>query len=188
MKRYLLLFLIICLALAGCAAKDQEVKGQIDLKGVITEVDREGNRVLVNDADVGLVWLTLPVFGDISTYEAGQGVVVWIDGGIKESSPASAKALNILVEAAQSTSHPFDYTNHSFPPNPSGVVTIGESSYDMVKGGFEWTKGDQTVLTDAASPTQIAETFKAIVVEPISKVSIKIEQNPDLRVYLWEAE
>ncbi|MFD2443042.1 hypothetical protein ACFSO7_03505 [Bacillus sp. CGMCC 1.16607] len=44
------------------------------------------------------------------------------------------------------------------------------------------------VQTDAASPNQIAEHFKAIIVEPNRKVSIEIEQNPNLSVYFWNYE
>lgn len=189
MKRYFFLLLIVCLNLVGCNDKDKAVKGQIDSKGIITEIDVKGNRVLVNDQDMGFVWLALPDHGDITKYKEGQEVVVWIDGGIDESSPAYAKALNIeMVGSARSSLHSFDFKNHEFPPHLPGFITIGETRNDMAKGGYEWTKGNQSVQTDAASPTQVAEKFSAIVVEPNSKASIEIEQNPDLSVYIWDAE
>ncbi|KAA0965721.1 hypothetical protein FQ087_05405 [Sporosarcina sp. ANT_H38] len=115
MKRYLFLLLIVCMNLAGCEAKDKAVEGQIDSKGIFTEVDVEGNRVLVNDPDMDFIWLALPDHGDITKFEEGHEVVLWIAGPIAESSPASAKALNIeIVEAAQPSLHPFDFRNHGF--------------------------------------------------------------------------
>ena len=192
MKRYQVLLLIVCLSLVGCDAKDNTVKGQIDRKGLITEVDVSGNRVLVDDLDKGLIWLTLPDHGDITMYEAGQEVVVWIGDGVKESSPAQAAALNIEVLVAKKlTLHAFDFSNHASPPRPAGFVDIDDTRYDMAKGGFSWTKGNQTIQTDAAGPTQLAERFEAIVVEANSKAMIVIEQSPSLSayaVYAWDAE
>jgi hypothetical protein len=189
MKRYLVLLLIVCLTLVGCNAKDKVIEGQLDVKGIINEIDSEGNRILVNDPDMGLIWLALPDNGDITKYEEDQEVVVWIDGGIDTSSPAYAKALTIeLLEAAQPSVHIFDYKNHEFPPYLPGFIEINETRYEMAKGNFEWRKGNQSVQTDAASPTQIAEDFDAIVVKPNSKVSIEIEQNASLSAYLWGSQ
>ena len=53
----------------------------------------------MEDKKVGLVWVTLHENGDISKYEKGQEIVVWIKGGIKESSPAQADARNIEFTA-----------------------------------------------------------------------------------------
>lgn len=189
MKKYLVMLLVVCLTLVGCTAKDNEIKGEIERKGFITEVDVTGNRLLVDDPDNGLIWLTLPSFGDITKYEVNQEVFVWIDGGIKESYPSQATARNIEIFGEEGISlHPFDFSNHSFPPNPTGVVTIGETNYDMVRGGFEWTRGNESVTTDAKGPTQIAENFEPIVVEANNKANIVIEQNPTLSVYIWDAE
>uniref|UniRef100_UPI00406C45A0 DUF3221 domain-containing protein n=1 Tax=Sporosarcina sp. FSL K6-1522 TaxID=2921554 RepID=UPI00406C45A0 len=44
-----------------------------------------------NDPDKGLIWLSWPVQGDSTIYEVGQEVIVWIEGGVLESSPAQAK-------------------------------------------------------------------------------------------------
>lgn len=189
MKRYLVLLLFACLTLVSCDAKDNAVKGQIDRKGFIIEVDVTGNRVLVDDPDKDLIWLTLPSFGDITKYEVDQEVVVWIDGGVNESYPAQATARNIeILGAEELSSHEFDFSNHEFPPNLAGFVDINGTSYGMAKGGFRWTKGNQTAATDAAGPTQIADKFEAIVVAANSKAKIVIEQNPSLSVYTWNAE
>ena len=189
MKRYLVLLLIVCLAIVGCDAKDNEVKGQFDQKGFITEVDVTGNRVLVDDPDKGPIWLTLPSFDDITKYKVNQEVVVWIDGGVKESYPAQATARNIEILGAEELSfHDFDFSKHEFPPSLAGFVDIDGTRYDMAKGGFRWTKGNQTATTDAASPTQIAEDFEAIVTEADSQAKIVIEQNPSLSVYTWNTE
>lgn len=89
-----LLLLSIGFTLMGCNLGDAE-KGKVDLKGIVTEVNHESNRILLKDKNVGLVWVTLPETGDINRYKEGQEVVVWIKGGIRESSPAQADALNI---------------------------------------------------------------------------------------------
>ncbi|MEH7352580.1 DUF3221 domain-containing protein [Neobacillus drentensis] len=95
MKKQVLLLLIVCILLAGCSGKEDAVKGEIDLKGIITEIDQAGNRILMEDKDKGLIWVSLPESGDINDYAAGKEIVVWVDGEIKESWPAKAKALNI---------------------------------------------------------------------------------------------
>ncbi len=189
MKRYLVFLLIVCLTLVSCDAKDNAVKGQIDRKGFINEVDVTGNRVLVDDPDNGLIWLTLPKHDDIKNYRVNQEVVVWIGDGIKESLPAQAVALNIeILRAEEFTIHEFDLSNHAFPPNLAGFVNIDGTRYDMAKGGYRWTIGDQVTQTDTAGPTQIAEKFEAIVVAANSKAKIVIEQNPSLSVYVWNTE
>lgn len=189
MKKHLVLLLVVGLTLVGCTAKDNVSEGQIDRKGFITEVDVTGNRVLVDDPDNDLIWLTLPSFGDITKYEMNQEVVVWIDGGVKESYPAQATARNIEILGAEELSfHEFNFSNHAFPPNLAGFVNIDGTRYDMAKGGYRWTKGNQVTQTDAAGPTQIAEKFEAIIVAANSKAKIVIEQDPCLRVYTWNAE
>ncbi|MBK3495314.1 DUF3221 domain-containing protein [Viridibacillus sp. YIM B01967] len=96
MKKYLIFLLILCLALVGCNRKDKdEPFGGFDIKGDIIEVDEKENRILIEDEDKGLIWISLNDNGNIKRYEEGENVVVWIDGGIDTSSPASAKALNI---------------------------------------------------------------------------------------------
>ncbi|MBE1556257.1 hypothetical protein [Sporosarcina limicola] len=84
--------------------------------------------------------------------------------------------------------HKFDFNNHGFPPYPPGFIKVDETRSKMEMGGFRWEKGNTTTLTDAASPQQIAENFKAIVLEPNSKVNIQIEQDPALSAYLWDSE
>jgi hypothetical protein len=96
-KKLLLLWLLLVsvgLTLLGCNG-DHVVKGKVDLKGVIKEVDYENKRILMEDKKSGMVWVTLHEYGDISKYEKGQEIVVWLKDGIKESSPAQADARNI---------------------------------------------------------------------------------------------
>lgn len=95
MKKQVLLMLIVCILLMGCSGKEEAVKGEIDLKGLITEIDQAGNRILMEDKNKGLIWISLPESGNIDDYATGQEIVVWVDGEIKESWPAKAKALNI---------------------------------------------------------------------------------------------
>lgn len=192
MKRYLVFLLIVCLTLVGCDAKDNAVKGQIDRTGFINEVDVTGNRMLVDDPDNGLIWLTLPKHEDITKYRVNQEVVAWIGDGIKESSPAQAVALNIeILKVEQLPPDAFDFSEHAFPPNLTGFVEINGTRYKMAKGGFKWTRKNQSVMTDAAGPTQLAEKFKPIIVEANSEATIVIEQNPSLSAYIvhaWDAE
>jgi hypothetical protein len=62
-----MLILIVCFTLMGCNGGKAE-KGKVDIKGIITEVDHEGHKILVEDKDEGLVWVTLQKNGDISKY------------------------------------------------------------------------------------------------------------------------
>jgi hypothetical protein len=99
MNKQVRCLLLLCLffILSGCNGEDA-VKGKVDIQGSVTEVDREGNRILVDDEELGLVWVTLHKNLDITKYESGQEVVVWIKGAIKESSPAQAEARNIELK------------------------------------------------------------------------------------------
>ena len=197
MKKYLILLLIPCFTLAVCNQKEDTVKGEYDLKGIITEVDIEGNRILAEEVDKGLIWITLHQNGNIKNYNVGQEVAVWVDGGIDTSSPAYTKALNIETlsgeitkgnETVQPSLPEFIFEKDEFPPATTGFVKINETRYKMTKGNFKWEKGNETVQTDASSPSQIAENFKAIIAEPNSEAKIEIEQHPNLSVYLWDSK
>ncbi|MBS4192515.1 DUF3221 domain-containing protein [Bacillus sp. FJAT-49705] len=192
-KKYITFLFIFCFTLVGCNQEGDTVKGEFDKKGIITQIDIEGSRILVDDAETGLIWITLNKNENINNYKEGQEVVIWIDGAIKESYPAQADALHIeLSQSGNETVQPslskFIFKNDKFPPDLTGFVKINKTRYEMARGGFEWKKGNQTTQTDAASPTQIAENFKAIVVEPNSKATIEIEQNPNLSAYLWNSD
>lgn len=80
----------------------------------------------------------------------------------------------------------FSFEKSGFPPYPNGFIKVDDTLYEMEMGGFRWNDGNRSVITDAASPTQIAEHFEAIVLEPNSLVTIQIEQNPDLTAFLWD--
>ncbi|MDX5475877.1 MAG: YobA family protein [Bacillaceae bacterium] len=64
------------------------------LKAISVEISKAENRILVDDKDKGQVWISLHRNGKITNYEVGQEVVVWIDGGVDDSSPMQAGALN----------------------------------------------------------------------------------------------
>lgn len=96
MKKGWILFLLICLALVGCSEKEK-LEGAFDIQGIVNEINAKEDRILVEDKDTGLTWVTLPESGYIQNYRVGQEVVVWVDGGISESYPALAKALHIEV-------------------------------------------------------------------------------------------
>lgn len=186
------LLLFVCFILLGCTPKENDIKGEYDLKGNITKMDKEVNRILIEDLDKGLAWISLHENEKIENFNLGQKVAVWVDGGILTSSPAYAKALHIEIieetKTVQTSIPEFIYEQNEFPPVITGIVTIDGTRYQMTKGHFKWEKGNKTVQTDALSPTQIAQNYKAITVEPSSKAFIEIEQNPHLVVYLWESE
>lgn len=190
MKKYLIL-LLTCFALIGCSPKDDTVKGEFNKKGLLLEIDHEHRRILVEEVEGGLIWVTLPDTIDLVSFKEGNEVVVWIDGNIMESHPSQAKALQVeLVEGDKSHSFyaEYKYKDATFPPIVKGVVIVDGIRHDMARGGFEWTKGNQSVLTDAASPEQIAESFKAIDVHSEDEITIEVEQTPNLNVYLWNEE
>ncbi|WP_342433077.1 DUF3221 domain-containing protein [Neobacillus sp. FSL H8-0543] len=103
MKRILILVLILCFSLVGCNQKDASIKGEYDITGTITEVNTEGRQILVEDKQIGLVWISLHEEGDISTFQIGQTVAVWTDGKIRESYPAQTNALNIEILTTDNT-------------------------------------------------------------------------------------
>lgn len=76
-----------------------------------------------------------------------------------------------------------------FPPSIIGTVIINEKKYEMEEGNSMWErkKGEESevVQTDASSPSQIAESFIAIEVEPNTAILIDIEKDPVQSVYLW---
>lgn len=78
--------------------------------------------------------------------------------------------------------------NEDFPPRIAGYVEANGVQFEMEQGGFKWETKDQAVITDAASPNQIAERFEAVVLAPKTELSIQLEGQPYLLVYLWEGE
>lgn len=76
-----------------------------------------------------------------------------------------------------------------FPPSMTGLILINGIEHQMEDGNYKWERkkglGTEVVLTDHASPFQMAENMDSIVVNPNQKVEIKIEENPNFKVYLW---
>ncbi len=89
-KPLIIAFILLFIVLAGCS---KDVKGEADIKGIITEV--EDQRILVEDEKLGLIWLSLPDESDSKTFEKGQTVAVWTDGNIRESYPLQGTALHV---------------------------------------------------------------------------------------------
>ena len=101
MKKGFTFLLLSCFILVACNNQNEEVKGESDIQGNIVEVNSSENRLLVEDEQKGLTWVALHETGDIKDYDEGQEVVIWVNGGIDTSSPASAKALNIEIVKPQ---------------------------------------------------------------------------------------
>lgn len=79
-----------------------------------------------------------------------------------------------------------------FPPSMTGTVIVNGKTYEMEEGNSMWErkKGEESevVQTDASSPSQIAESFNAIKVEPNTDILIEIEKDPLQSVYLWNED
>lgn len=76
-----------------------------------------------------------------------------------------------------------------FPPSMTGMINVNGIDYQLEEGGYKWEKHQgfetQVVQTDHASPNQMAYDIKSILLKPNQKVDIKIEEDPDITVYLW---
>lgn len=94
MKKLLFFIFILCITLMGCS-QVENVKGEYDFKGIITEIGTVGNRILVDDNDTGLIWIILNDNDEIEDYEANQEVVVWVQDTIVKTEPPQAYAVNI---------------------------------------------------------------------------------------------
>ncbi|WP_442599802.1 DUF3221 domain-containing protein [Neobacillus sp. D3-1R] len=183
MKKHFIIFIFLCLCLTACGGRNG-IKGAIDIKGTV--IDTGDNQILVNDAKAGLIWVSLPQNDKIEEYVEGQEVVIWTTGNIRESFPAQASALNIEVtkEVDNSKKPTFEFDDQ-FPPATPGYIKIGDTLNDLAKGGFQWKKGNSVVTTDAASPLQIAESYKPIEADQNTEAIIIIGQNPNLKIYSW---
>jgi hypothetical protein len=77
--------------------------------------------------------------------------------------------------------------NDDFPPAMKGFVNVNRKKYEMKAGNYEWERkvGSETevVTTDAASPSQIAESFNPISVEPNANINFEIQDNPNISIY-----
>jgi hypothetical protein len=94
-KTLLFVILFSLIWAAGCTPKNDSVKGEFDVSGVIKEVDAERKAILVDDPDKGLIWITLPKNTETANLKPDQTVAVWTDGKIRESYPLQATALNV---------------------------------------------------------------------------------------------
>ncbi|MEH7346378.1 DUF3221 domain-containing protein [Bacillus sp. JJ1532] len=95
MKKYIVL-LLFSFILFGCTQKS-DVKGEADMKGSILEIDKDARRILVEDYEKGLVWVTLNETDNMKELQVYQEVAIWIEGAIAESYPGQAKALHVEI-------------------------------------------------------------------------------------------
>ncbi len=74
-------------------------------------------------------------------------------------------------------------------PSFKAFVNIDGKDYEMNRGGYQWSVkrglSTQVVSTDHASPNQMAENIDPISVKPNQEVNIQIEDNPKIKVHLW---
>lgn len=87
------------------------------------------------------------------------------------------------------TVNQMEESEEDFPPSMTGLINVQGKEYEMKAGNYKWErkKGSDTevVQTDAASPYQIGENYKAIGVEPNTNIKIEIEDNPKISVFQW---
>ncbi|KON88167.1 hypothetical protein AF332_16040 [Sporosarcina globispora] len=76
-----------------------------------------------------------------------------------------------------------------FPPKMTAAVEVNGADYQMEKGNYQWVriKGSETetVATDHGSPNQMADHLKPIPLKPDQKIKVKIEDDPIIKVFLW---
>ncbi|MEK4486246.1 hypothetical protein MHH81_11750 [Psychrobacillus sp. FSL H8-0484] len=94
-----------------------------------------------------------------------------------------------ITGCSNETNKEGEVKENEFPPSMTGLIRINETEYEMIVGNYKWEIKQgletQVVQTDAASPYQIAENVKAIIIEESSNIKIEIEGNPEISVYLW---
>jgi hypothetical protein len=99
---------------------------------------------------------------------------------------------NGMVDEVKEVNKVKEVSENEFPPTIPGVISVNEKEYEMVAGNYKWERKQgsetQVVQTDAASPYQIAEDFKAIALEKNHNIKIDIEENPQLVVYIWNKD
>jgi hypothetical protein len=87
------------------------------------------------------------------------------------------------------TNNQMEENEEDFPPSMMGLINVQGKEYEMEAGNYKWErkKGSETMVvqTDAASPNQIGEYYKAIGLEPNTNIKIEIEDNPNISVYQW---
>jgi hypothetical protein len=87
------------------------------------------------------------------------------------------------------TDNQVENNKDDFPPSMTGLINVKGKEFSMKAGNYKWERkrGSETevVQTDAASPSQIGESFNAIGLEPNANINIEIEDNPKISVYQW---
>lgn len=77
-----------------------------------------------------------------------------------------------------------------FPPTMGGIIEVNGKQYDIATGNYKWERKEgmetQVIATDAASPYQIADDFKAILIGQSETIHINVEAEPTITVYLWD--
>ncbi|MGY3718030.1 hypothetical protein ACWE42_21175 [Sutcliffiella cohnii] len=95
----------------------------------------------------------------------------------------------LFLVGCSSGSSPFDESIDEVDSS-GGSVIVNEKAYHMEPGGYRWERktlsGTEVVMTDAASPNQIAESMEPIQVKKGETVSFQFEkEKANLTVYLW---
>ncbi|MEK3996629.1 hypothetical protein MKY29_18100 [Psychrobacillus sp. FSL K6-2365] len=72
----------------------------------------------------------------------------------------------------------------------AGIIEVNGKQYDIATGNYKRERKEgmetQVIGTDAASPYQIADDFKAILIGQSETIHINVEAEPTITVYLWD--
>lgn len=75
-------------------------------------------------------------------------------------------------------------------PQMIALVQIDGEEYKSKRGSYKWEKSqgeeNKTIIADALSPLEIAETFNAISTTAEANIAIEIKRDPEISVLLWE--
>jgi hypothetical protein len=100
-----------------------------------------------------------------------------------------AFTLFLIMGCSNSVNKETKEIDSEFPPSMTGLIIINGVEYQMEEGNYHWERkkglGTEVVQTDHASPYQMANHIESISLNPNQKIDIKIEENPDIKVYLW---
>ena len=95
----------------------------------------------------------------------------------------------LLVGCSTSGEKETEDIDSDFPPSMTGQIIINNVEYKIQYGAFKWERkkglNTEIVQTDHASPNQMAAHIEPISVSANQEIYIKIEDDPDLNVYLW---
>ncbi|WP_139891142.1 hypothetical protein [Bacillus sp. D386] len=97
--------------------------------------------------------------------------------------------LLLITGCSNNTGKENEANANEFPPHMKGEVIINGIEYQLEKGNYKWKRingeEEEMVETDHASPYRMADSIESIKVKSKQKATIQIDDNPDIKIYLW---